>query len=70
MQELQDALGRARDTSAGPNELHQHLPKFSLLLIKSGYLVTLLLIGGKKLSFLCQSLVKIKQILPVIVLLR
>ena len=69
MQELQDALRRARDTSAGPNELHQHLPKFSLLLIKSGYLVTLL-IGGKKLSFLCQSLVKIKQILPVIVLLR
>ena len=44
MQELKDALHWAHDTSAGPDEIHyqllKHFPKFSLLLIKSGYLVT------------------------------
>ena len=37
MEELQNALRRAHDTSAGPDEIHyqrlKHLPKSSLLLL-------------------------------------
>ena len=56
MEELRDALRRAHDTSAGPDEIHyqllKHLPDASLLLllnilIKFGSLVTFLLTGGK-----------------------
>ena len=58
MEELRDALRRAHDTSAGPDEIHyqllKHLHDASLLLLlnifnKFGYPVTLLLIGGKQL---------------------
>ena len=51
---LQDALRRAHDTSAGPDEIHyqllKHLPDASLLLLLNIFnqsLVTFLLIGGK-----------------------
>ena len=55
MEELQDTLHRAHDTSAEPDEIHyqllKHLLDASLLLLlnifNSGYLMTFLLIGGK-----------------------
>ena len=78
LEELQDALRRAHDTSAGPDEIHyqllKHLPDASLtsfkyVLIKSGSLVTFLLIGGKLLSFRFQSLVRTQLFLVIIALL-
>ena len=33
MEELRDALRRAHDTSAGPDEIHYQLPDASLLLL-------------------------------------
>ena len=72
LEELQDALRRAHDTSTGPDKIHyqllKHLPDASLLLllnilkIKSGSLLNFLLIGGK-LYFLFQNLVRILLIL-------
>ena len=55
LEELQDTLHRAHDTSAEPDEIHyqllKHLLDASLLLLlnifNSGYLMTFLLIGGK-----------------------
>ena len=74
MHKLQEVLRRARDTSARLDEIHyqllKHLSTFSLLLLLNSFNKIwvsgdFLLIGGKQLSFLFQSLARIQQILQV-----
>ena len=75
-EELQDALRRAHDTSAGPDEIHyqllKQLPDASLLLllnIVNQIWISGNLVGGKLFSSLFQSQVRIQLILLVTALL-
>ena len=73
MEELQDALHRAHDTSTGPDEIHyqllKHLPNSSILLLLN--IFNKIWISGDLPSDWSKSIViPIPQILPIIVLLH